>query len=73
MSYRAVVNDRKPSLRFDSSIFETTKEYKIGIVNAKSKIYYDILLEDKFQKPTSLIKWINEYEVSEKMFIDSIV
>ena len=70
--YKYINLRQRPQRNLDSSIFDTTDGKKIDILKAKSKHFYDILLERNCEPPVASIKWHIEIGLTENDFRLSI-
>ena len=71
--YKSINMQHKPNIDIESAIFDTIHSGKIHVKKSKSRVYYDLLLETIFKKPISLSKWINDWEISEIEYKNSMI
>ena len=72
-NYRNMNMQIRPQVNFQSPIFNVTNDNKVDVTKAKSKIYYDILIERNFEPPISMTKWNLEIGLTETDFKLSLV
>ena len=66
--YKDVCKTTKPTTDFNSSVFKLIDDSIIDIKKAKARLYYDALLDKKFEEPIALpkngaVKWIRQYPI----------
>ena len=71
--YNAICSSVRPNMSLDSSFFQTVDGGVIDIQKARSRIYYDVLVSEKFEQPTALRKWTEEIDITENQVINSFL
>ena len=64
--YKNVCYVDKPNINFNTPIFKLIDDSLIDIRKAKARIYYNILLEHKFDEPIALHKWTQELNITKE-------
>ena len=65
--------ETKPSINFDSAIFDTYVGAKVDVSKSKSRLFYDLFIKSDFEPPSSTAKWVDILQKDVNKIFDSYV